>query len=357
MSPTAATVTADDLAAFVRAICAAADVPTDDSYLIAAALVEADLRGVSSHGCARLPAYARALAARIINPKPELSRVRGGTAVELLDGDNGLGLVLGQRSMMRAVELAQGAGIGAVSVRNSNHTGMLAIHLTPATTAHMIGFFTSNAPAVMTPYGGRDPKLGNGPFAYGIPTRGEPIVVDMASSATNRGRIRLYANTGRRLPSGWALDDEGGATIDPAAALRGLLLPMAGHKGYGLAVVNEILAGVLAGATLAADMPREFLREGSRVLDSWRSGHLAIAIDLTAFAERETFLDQIDTFAAQLRSARPALGNDTVLLPGEPESARRAAQLESGIELGGAVIEGLDELASELGVEPLPHRR
>jgi LDH2 family malate/lactate/ureidoglycolate dehydrogenase len=346
-------VRAQDLETFVRAVWAAAGAATADIEALTSAVVEADLRGVSSHGCARLPAYARAMAAGIVNPAPSPTRIGGGGAIEVLDGDNGLGLVLGRRAMSRAVELARLNGIGAVAVRNGNHTGMLAVHLAPATSAGMIGLVTSNAPAIMAPYGGRDPLLSNAPMAYGIPTRGDPLVLDMAASATNRGRIRLYAQAGEPLPPGWALDEDGADTTDPAAALRGVVLPMGGHKGYGLAVVNEVLAGVLAGATLAVDMPRDFLQEGSRVLDRWRSGLLAIAIEVGSFLDPDEFLDQVGSLLAQLRSSRPAPGSAGVLVPGDVELERRAAQLQQGVEVGAPVVAALDELAQEMSVRPL----
>lgn len=348
-----AVVSVDDLRAFVQAVCAEVSVPAGDAELVAAALVEADLSGVASHGCTRLPAYARALAAGIVNPAPVPRRIRGGQAVEVVDGDNGMGLVIGYRAMERAVELAGVAGIGAVAVRNSNHTGMQAMIVVPATDAGMIGYFSSNTPAIMAPWGGIDPKLGSAPVTYGIPTRGEPLVLDMATSATNRGRIRLYADAGRPLPQGWAIDEEGRATTDPKAALAGTVLPMAGHKGYGLAVVNEVLTGALAGARLAADMPRDFLKEGSRVLDSWHSGHLAVAIDIAAFAELDDFLGEVDDLIAHVRASRTTPEADEILLPGEPERARRERQLADGVEIGIAVLESLDELAAELRLAPL----
>lgn len=342
-----------DLETFVRSVCTATGVPSADAELMTKALVEADLRGVTSHGCARLPAYARALQSGIVNPAPAVTRIRGGHAIEVLDGDNGLGLVLGHRAMTRAVELARTAGIGAVTVRNGNHTGMLAAHLGPATSATMIGYFTSNAPAIMAPFGGRDPLLSNGPLAYGIPTRGDPLVLDMAASATNRGRIRQYAQAGQPLPPGWALDEHGNETTDAAAALRGVVLPMGGHKGYGLAVVNEVLAGVLPGALLAVDMPRDFLKEGSRVLDSWSSGLLAVAIDIAAIADTEEFLDRVEAFLVRLRSSRPAPGRDGVLVPGDIERERRVSQLRDGVELAPPVVAALEELAEEMSVAPL----
>jgi LDH2 family malate/lactate/ureidoglycolate dehydrogenase len=344
---------AADVEAFVLSVCTAVAMPDEDARMMAVALVDAELRGVSSHGCARLPAYARALAQKIINPAPAPTRIRGGAAVEVLDGDNGLGIVLGQRSMTRAVEMAGRTGIAAVATRNSNHTGMLATHVMPAVSAGMIGYFTSNAPAIMAPWGGRDPALSNGPMAYGIPTRDDPLILDMASSATNRGRIRLYATSGQRLPAGWAIDDEGNPTTDPTAALRGAVLPMGGHKGYGLAIVNEVLAGALTGARLATQMPRDFLKEGSRVLDSWGSGHLAVAIDIAAFAEVDDFLDQVDALCGQLRSARPSRDSDRVRLPGDIERDLTASRRRAGIRFSGFVVDGLDELADELDLARL----
>src|ERR1700722_10906665 len=157
--PASVRVSADHLSAYVGRVSESVGMPESDAALFGSAIVESDLRGVSTHGCARLPAYARALHARIVNPAPAPTRVRGGTAVEVIDGDNGIGIVLGQQAMKRAVELARCAGVGAVAARNSNHTGRLAIHLASATKAGMIGFFPSNGPAIMAPWGGRDPRL------------------------------------------------------------------------------------------------------------------------------------------------------------------------------------------------------
>jgi LDH2 family malate/lactate/ureidoglycolate dehydrogenase len=339
---------------FVDEVCGAVGMPASDAELFRYALVEADLRGVSSHGCARLPAYARALKSSVVNPAPHWRQLHGAAAVGVFDGDNGHGLVLGQRAMTHAVDLAGKFGIGAVAVRNSNHTGMIAAHLTPAISSAMIGYFTSNGPAIMAPFGGRDARLGNGPFAYGIPTSSpQAIILDMAASASNRGRIRQFAQAGYPIPEGWALDEHGGATTDPSAALRGVLLPASGHKGYGLAFVNEVLSAVLTGAALAMNMPREFLQEGSRVLDSWRSGHFAIAINISAFRNVNMFLRDMDELCRVVRSSQLAQGAQEVLLPGAPEWHTRQQRSSVGIPFDEKTVASLRELAAELGVEPL----
>ncbi len=345
------TISHEALEAFVLRCAGAVSMPPQNARQFAYGLVEADLRGVGSHGAMRLPAYARALHQGVINARPSVERVRDKAAIEVLDGDNGLGVVLGQIAMVRAVELARMYGIGAVSVRNSNHTGMLAAHLTPAIEASMIGFFTSTGPAIMAPWGGVEPRLGNGPLAYGVPRRGfEPIILDMAASATNRGRIRQFAVAGKELPDGWALDGSGTPTRDATAALQGVVLPAAGHKGYGLAFINEILGGVLVGATLAAAMPREFLKEGSRVLDSWQCGHLAIAIDIAAFGDKDDFFDELEVLSASMKSSPLATGFEEILLPGELEWRNRTRQLNDGIAIDATTVAKLDELADELGI-------
>jgi LDH2 family malate/lactate/ureidoglycolate dehydrogenase len=260
--------------------------------------------------------------------------------------------------MDRAVALAESYGVGAVAVRNSNHAGMLATHVERAGQRGMIGFFTSNGPAIMPPWGGRESRLGNGPFAWGIPSgRGRPLIVDMACSAVARGKIRLYAERGDTLPSGWALDGEGRETQDPVAALQGVVLPMATYKGYGIAFVNEILSAVLTGACLAADMPRDFLKEGSTVIDSWACGHLALALNVASFVEADHFADELERLG-RLMLETPTVSEDaTVLLPGDPEADTRSARERDGVPLHGTVVARLDAFAEEAGIPTLAECR
>jgi LDH2 family malate/lactate/ureidoglycolate dehydrogenase len=343
-----------ELRAFVGDAARYGGVAEADVPLFADALVDAELRGIESHGVARLPAYVRAFRRGIVNPAPEPKALRESGATALLDGDNGLGVILGQRAMDRAVELAREYGVGAVAVRNSNHAGMIATHVRRGAEHGMIAFFTSNGPAIMPAWGGIEPRLGNGPFAWGIPSNDErPLILDMACSAVARGKIRLYAARGEELPAGWALDAEGRETRDATAAMEGVVLPMATYKGYGIAFVNEILAAVLTGACLAAEMPRDFLKEGSTVLDSWAAGHLAVALDPGRFIDPALFRAGVDRLAGVVRDGPTLSPDGRILVPGEPEEAKRRERERNGIPLPQTVRDQLSAFGDEIGV-PFP---
>ena len=299
----------------------------------------------------RVPPYVRALAAGVVNPRPHVQDSRRFGATALLDGDNGHGVVVGQIAIDRAVELARDYGVGVVAVRNSNHTGMLAVHVLRAAHRDMIGYFTSNGPAIMAPHGGREARMGNAPFAYAIPRQtGDPIVLDMASSQVARGKVRMYADRGEPIPEGWAIDARGVPTRDATAAMEGSVVPMAGYKGYGIAFVTEILASVLPGANLSIEMPRAFLEAGSTMLDSWGSGHLAMAINVEAFADPEDFKTDVDRLVTYMKETPLAEGVDSILVPGEPESNTRRDRLENGIPLDATVMARLEAFAQEIGI-------
>ena len=346
------TVAVGDARAFVARAARFAGMPDGDVARFVDGLVEADLRGHWSHGVVRVPPYVRALAAGVVNPSPRVEAARQFGATALLNGDNGHGVVIGQIATDRAVELARKHGVGIVAVRNSNHTGMLATHVLRAAHQDMIGYFTSNGPAIMAPHGGREARMGNAPFAYAIPRRiGDPIVLDMASSQVARGKVRMYADRGDPIPDGWAIDERGVPTRDAAAAMRGSVVPMAGYKGYGIALVSEILASVLPGASLPVEMPRGFLEAGSSMLDSWGSGHLAMAINLAAFGDPEEFKTGVDRLVGVMKETPLAEGADSILVPGEPEWMTRRHRIRNGIPLNATVVSQLDAFAQEIGIE------
>ena len=343
---------ADDARRFVGRAARFAGMPDEDVARFVDGLVEADLRGHWSHGAVRVPPYIRAFAAGVVNPRPRVEPVRRFGATAVLDGDNGHGVVVGQIATDRATELAREHGVGVVAVRNSNHTGMLAVHVLRAAHHGMIGYFTSNGPAIMAPHGGREARMGNAPFAYAIPRRtGDPIVLDMASSQVARGKVRMHADRGEPIPEGWAIDSRGVPTRDAAAAMKGSMVPMAGYKGYGIAFVTEILASVLPGATLSVEMPRAFLEAGSTMLDSWGSGHLAMAINVEAFSDPEDFKLEVDRLVAYMKETPLAAGADPILVPGEPESATRRERIQNGIPLNATVVTQLDAFAQEIGID------
>ncbi|MQA91420.1 MAG: Ldh family oxidoreductase [Gemmatimonas sp.] len=345
-------VTAADLRRFTAEASVAAGVaPAHVPYLVEG-LVEATLRGIDAHGVYRLPHYLRGFREGFLNAAPRVTTVRSKGAITVLDGDNGLGVVVGQLAMERAADLASECGIGMVAVRNSNHSGMLAAHVLVAARRGMIGHFLSNAPALMAPSGGSRAILSNGPLAWAVPRAShEPIVLDMACSAAARSKIRLAAREGRRIPKGWAVGDDGEPTTDPRLALSGALLPFGGHKGYGLTVINEILSGALPGARLPLEMSTAFLAEDATTLDSWGAGHLALALEIEAFGERASFDRQVEALVDSLRSAGRD-GNE-ILPPGEPESRTRVTRLGAGVPLSERVLDDLRQLAEELGVPPV----
>jgi LDH2 family malate/lactate/ureidoglycolate dehydrogenase len=349
-----AVVAADDLRDFVRRAAGHAGLEASTVDLFTAALVEADLRGVDTHGVVRVPAYVRGYLAGELNPGHRLRLEHGRGAVRIVDADNGLGCVVGQEVMDLAVTLAQDHGVGVVAVRNSNHAGMLAQHVLRAVDRRMVGYFVSNGPPVMAGWGGREPLISNNPMAYAFPAgRYPPIVLDMACSAIARGKLRQAAQNDVAIPLGWAIDDLGRPTTDPHAGMRGLVMPMAGHKGYGLAVANEVLSGVLPGAKLSFEVSDAFLREGATTLDSWGVGHLAVAMDVTAFGDYDEYLRRVDELISRCKRSAAAPGHDEVLIPGEPEWRVRAERLAHGVPVSASTLELLDEAARDWGITGL----
>jgi LDH2 family malate/lactate/ureidoglycolate dehydrogenase len=341
-----------DLRAFLTRSGDKAGLRGDHLDLFVQGLLETDLRGIDSHGVFRIPFYCRGLASGKLNPQPALSRVRGRGATELIDADNGLGVIVGQLAMDRAVEMAREFGIGMVAVRNSNHSGMLAAHVLRATRAGMIGYFVSNSPALMAPWGGREALLSNSPFAWGIPSKSDPIILDMACSIVARGRIRLAAQRNERIPSSWAIDAHGMPVEDPHEAMQGVVLPMAGYKGYGIAFVNEIMSAILPGATLSMDVSRAFLREDATSLDSWGIGHVAVALDVTAFQDLDVFEAGVTHLADEMRGSALASGHQRIMVPGEPEAITRRARAVSGIPISPSVLDVLRAFSAEFDIEP-----
>ena len=339
---------------FVQRAGASAGIAGRDLDLFVNGVIESDLRGIDTHGIMRVPPYVRGFLAGELNSKPQVRVVRERGAIAVLDGDNGLGGIVGHAAMDRAIELAAIHGIGMVSMRNSNHSGMLAQFVQRAIAKDMIGYFVSNGPAAMAPWGGLEQMLSNNPFAWGIPASARfPIILDMACSAAARGKIRLAAMKKEKIPFGWALDPEGNPTDDPNAAMTGFILPAGGYKGSGIAIVNEVIAAILPGAVLSMDASRRFLEQGATMFDSWRIGHTAIAIDISAFEDVAEFKAKIDRFVDRLQASRRAKGCDTILMPGEPEELFRQTRLREGIPIADGVIAATTLLARDIGIEPI----
>ncbi|RAI01904.1 hydroxyacid dehydrogenase [Acuticoccus sediminis] len=335
----------DALTRVVADILAAYAMPADDARFCAECLIEADLRGVSSHGIARLPTYARRLREGVLNPAPRLAVTERMPVAAHVDGDNGIGYVVGRRAMDLAIEKAQMFGVGLAAASRSNHYGMSSLYVHRALQAGLASFVFTNAAPTMPVWGGRDPVLGTNPLAMGAPGP-TPFVLDMATSVAAKGKVRRALARGETIPEGWALDGEGRPTTDPAEALKGVVLPMAGPKGSGIAVMIDVFAGVMSGAAfgdLVVNQNDDFTR-GQDV------GHFFMAMRPDLFVARDAYDARAGQYRDRIKGGRKAAGFEEILLPGEPESRRAERCRREGLPLSANEIASIEAEAGKAGV-------
>ncbi|MCL6489792.1 MAG: Ldh family oxidoreductase [Alicyclobacillus mali] len=338
------------LHAFARACFAAAGVAKRDADWSATALVESDLRGISSHGVMRLPWYLHGLKSGKINAKPHLAWTRTGPVTAVLDGDHALGFVSAKEAAAYAVELARETGLGAVAVRRANHCGALFLYAEWATLYGMVGVCCANTHPALAPPGGRKPVIGTNPIAFAAPTPLDyPLSIDLSTSAISRGAVIERARRGEPLPEGVAVDEDGAPTSDPQRALTGALLPIGGAKGYALALMVEVLAGVLAGAQVAKDVGFMFADDGK----PRGNGFFYLALHPDFFVGQEEFLQRIASLVGEIHDAPLAKGAPSVSVPGERRHRERVARSRRGIPISDEVWADLVELSDGYGI-PLP---
>ena len=335
----------------VRHLCTeifcAAGYPRENAEFIANSLVFADIRGVSSHGVARIKSYMERAQKEHWNADPQLT-FEGKGAVCIIDGDDGFGSIVGTRAMKKAVELAKEHGIGMCAVRRSAHYGMASYYPMLAAEEGMIGFSCTNGVSNLAPFGSKEGMLGTNPFSMAVPVKGSfPLVLDVACSVTARGNISNYKKEGKEIPQGWAIDADGNPTTDPAKALVGAVLPFAGHKGSGIAIMVDVLCGVL-NAGVTSKHVREDKSTGPNV------GHTMIAIDISAFEDPDEFDARIKAFAKELKEAEKAPGFNEIFLPGELEAQRSEYNTVHGIKMGRGAFAELCETCKEYGIEEDP---
>ena len=345
-------INAELLTEFVRSVFSRLGLPEADAGTVADCLVRANLRGVDSHGVFRVPTYARRLREGLVAARPELRPERVTAAAATLDGQNGMGAVVGTRAMAEALALAADSGIGLVLARRSTHFGMAAFYVLQAIRAGYIGMVFTNASPALPPWGGRAPFLGTSPLAVGVPSgRESPFVLDMAMTVLARGNVYLALARGERMPPGLALDRDGRPTVDPEAFLEGgTMLPFGGLKGAALSMMMDILGGVLTGAAFAG-------RVGNPHRDFDRPqnvGHLFLAIRPDLAMPREEFLARMDEFVAAVKTQPRAAGFGEILIPGEREARIEAERRHQGIPLPPEVIGSLRAEAAALGLEFAP---
>jgi len=334
-------------------------VPNADAAQAADVLASADLRGIDSHGVARLTSYFELLNEGLINPTPKIKILRSTASTATIDGDNGLGLVVGPQANKIAMDMAEKAGSGWVSICNTNHYGIAGYYVLQALKRDMIGWAMTNSTKLVTPLWGAERMLGTNPIAIAFPGKDEPpIVIDMATCAAAYGKIEMARRRGQPIPQGWGIDNQGRGTTNPDDIVAGgALLPLGsdrergGHKGYGLAIMVDVLCGALGGANWGPFTPPFALRQEIPARSVGKGiGHFFGAMRIDGFIEADEFKRQIDDFIRTFRATRPAPGTNGPLIPGDPEREAEKVRSKDGVPLIIPVVEELRAISKKIGI-------
>lgn len=336
----------DDLRPLVESIFQSCGMHGRDARLLSDTLVAADLRGCHSHGVLRVPDYVKKLCVDGVDPQAAPSVVKDRAAALVVDGNNAMGQVACEFAMRKAIERARDMGTAVAAVRGSNHCGAMAYFAMLPLASDMIGIATTNALPTMAPWGGRDRIIGINPLGVAIPAGQEhPLVFDAAFSGSSHGKIRVYHQKGLDIPDGWAFDKDGAPTTDPAAAIDGLLQPIGGYKGIGIAIVMGVLSSMLSGASYGTELGN--MIDGPK---AGEDGHFLMAINVAAFEDVSLFKQRMDGAIRQIRQSQPAEGQ-VIYAPGGLEAETEARHLDEGIPLNQVTMEGLLTSARDCGVD------
>lgn len=349
---------AGELVRFSREVFESFGVPEGEAATAAEVLSYSDLRGIDSHGVARLVTYVDMLELERINPEPTVRIVRETASTATVDADNGLGLVVGPKANAIAMEKASDAGSGWVSVCNTNHYGASGYYVCEAVARGLIGWSMTNTTKLVAPLWGAERMLGTNPIAIGFPATPHPIIVDMATCAAAYGKIEIADRAGAPIPAGWAIDSTGHVTTRARGMIEGgALLPLGserelgGHKGYALAIAVDLLCGVLSGANWGPFCPPFALRQEIPSRSVGRGiGHFFGAMDIAGFIDPAEFERQTEDFIATLRATKPAPGTNGPLIPGDPEREAMAVRSVEGVPVVDRVVEAMQEVARRRGV-------
>jgi LDH2 family malate/lactate/ureidoglycolate dehydrogenase len=330
-----------------------------DANLASDVLIEADLRGIDSHGVARLSGYIRLWEAGRINIKPKIKVIREMPGTATIDGDAGLGLVVAPKAMQIAIEKAEIVGCGMISVSNSNHFGIAAYHAMMASDRDMIGIAMTNASPLVAPTYSAERMLGTNPMCFAIPAgKYPPFVADLATSAAANGKLEIAERKGKKIPSGWLQDGEGNDTRNPVDLKSGgALLPLGGnremgsHKGYALSSVVDILSAVLSGANYGPWVP-PFVSFLPLVANMHCKclGHFVGAMNIEAFRDTDVFKRNVDQWIERFKNAKPSDERQKVIIPGEPEFEIKQQRTVLGIPLIENVVKDLEETGKRFGI-------
>lgn len=316
------------------------EVPEENATIVADVTVDADLKGFSSHGIGRFPQYIKGLKIGTIQPQAKVTVEKESPATTLLNGNHGFGHVVTYRGMEMAIKKARETGIGLVGIHNSNHFGIAGYYSDMALNQDIIGIIIANTEPAVAPIGGKEPILGTNPLAIGIPSNGHYVSVDMATSASARGKLMEAKRRGEEIPENVALDEQGNPTIDPCAALKGSILPFGAHKGYALAFMIEIMAGPLVGAAYGKAVTGTANPEVNCT-----KGDLLAAIDPSKFVDPDQFKEQVDDFIAEVKSS------PRIFIPGDMEVRNIKRFKKDGIPLDETLKYQLKDICQEYGVD------
>ena len=342
------TVSISDTVAFEKALYTAAGMRPGDAERVAEILVEADARGVYSHGIQRNQIYLERFEKGGTDPKGRPETIRRFGATALVDGQNAMGMIAAEYGMRLAIDLAKEHGTSAVSITGSNHFGTCAHYLKMATDAGMLGFvWTINCVNIMAPWGGTARQLGNNPFGIAAPCFSKPpVIMDMATSVVARGKIVMARKTGSPIPDTWALDVNGQRTTDPEAAYLGTVQPFGGYKGYCQTFMNAVISAVLNNSSFGEDVI-DLYEEPEKVQNS---GHLFQCVDIRAFDDPEAFRKRMDAAVDYIKGGEKAEGVAEIFVPGEIEARNWEKAEREGIVYPVEVIRESNALAERYGI-------
>lgn len=343
-----ALISQEKVTAFTAACLEKLGLTTADARLVAETLVASNLRGVDSHGVVRLPHYATRLRNGSVKARPNITVQRTGPATAMVEGDAGMGQLVAIRAMKEAIALAKESGVGAVGAKNSSHCGACAYFAEMAAKESMIGVALTHSDPIMVPSGMKNIFLGSNPLAFAAPgADGPPVVIDMATTNVALGKVIVAKQEGKPIPPDWGVDTAGKATTDPNKVVG--LAPMAGPKGYALALMIEVLCAHLTGVPFGTHITKMYGE-----LDKPRNlGHFMLAIDIKRFSDPAFFKTQIDLLIREVHAQEPADPARPPLAPGEPERLNAEKRMKSGVPLGPGVLADLNKLGAELGVAEL----
>lgn len=348
MRATTLQVSAESLSKFVAGIFQGAGCNQKDARDMAECLVQTNLWGIDSHGVLRTPEYLKRFQSGAMNDRPQIRTLKSGSGLEVLDADNGPGYVAGRAAMTRAIELAKTRNIAAVGIINSNHCGAASLYARMALEHGMIGIAMSNVAPNMVAPGGSKPITGNNPIAVAVPTFGEfPFVFDISLSAVSGGKILVAAKNGEQIPLGWATDREGRPTTDPNVGFKGFLLPMGGHKGFGLSLLVDILCGVITGGSFQHQLKSMYVYPN----DPSNTAHLMLVINPLFLLSREQLKERMAEFFETVKQSPMWDSESEMLLPGEIEYRNENERRVTGIPLPVPLYDELVQLGKDMNLD------